>query len=52
MTNRNSNTALLIIEETPDANVSDTSNELKQVLVHNFFYISGKAKMYINFTPI
>ena len=34
----------LYIEETPDTNISDTSNELKQVLVHNFFYISGKAK--------
>ena len=31
-------------EETPDTNISDTSNELKQILVHNCFYISGKAK--------
>ena len=30
----------------------DTSNELKQVLAHNCLYISGKAKTYINFTPI
>ena len=33
----------LYIEETPDTNISDTSNELKQVLVHNCSYISGKA---------
>ena len=42
----------LYIEETPDTNISDTSNELKQALAHNCFYISGKAKTYINFTPI
>ena len=42
----------LSIEETPDTNISDTSNELKQVLAHNGFNISGKAKTYINFTPI
>ena len=42
----------LHIEETPDTNISDTSNEIKQILVHNCFYISGKAKTYINFTPI
>ena len=49
-----SNTALLhyTLEETPDTNISDTSNELKQVLAHSCFYISGKAKTYINFTPI
>ena len=41
----------LYIEETPDMNISDTSNELKQVLAHNF-YISGRVKMYVNFTPI
>ena len=29
----------LYIEETPDTNISDTSNELKQVLAHNCFYI-------------
>ena len=34
----------LYIEETPDTNTSDTSNELKQILVHNCFYILGKAK--------
>ena len=42
----------LYIEETPDIHISDTSNELKQILVHNCFYILGKAKTYINFTPI
>ena len=49
-------TLLLYIEETPDIHISDTSNELKQILVHNCFYILGKAKTgaktYINFTPI
>ena len=38
----------LYIEETPDTNISDTSNELKQILVHNWFYILGKAKTYIS----
>ena len=42
----------LYIEESPDRNISDASNELKQILVHNCFYILGKAKMHINFTPI
>ena len=42
----------LYIEETPHTNISDTSNELKQILAHNCFYISGKAKTYINSTPI
>ena len=42
----------LYIEETPNRNISDTSNELKQIIAHNCFYISGKAKTYINFTPI
>ena len=42
----------LYIEETPDTNISDTSNELKQVLAHNCFYILSKAETYINFTPI
>ena len=42
----------LYLEEPPDTTVSDTSNELKQVSVHNYFYISGKAKTYINSTPI
>ena len=42
----------LYFEETPDTNISDTSNELKQVSARNCFYISGKAKTYINFTPI
>ena len=42
----------LQIEETPDTDISDTSNELKQILVHDCFYILGKAKTYINFTPI
>ena len=42
----------LYIEETPNTNITDTSNELKQVLAHNCFYISGKTKTYINFTPI
>ena len=40
------------IEKTPNTNISDSSNELKQMLVHNCFYILGKAKTYINFTPI
>ena len=38
----------LYTEETPDTNISDTSNELKQVLAHNCLYISGKAKTYIS----
>ena len=42
----------LYIEETPDTTISDTSNELKQIVAHNCFYISGKAKTYVNFTPI
>ena len=42
----------LHIKETPDKNISDISNELKQILVHNYFYILGRAKTYINFTPI
>ena len=42
----------LYLEETPDTNISDTSNELKLVSAHNCFYLSGNAKMYINFTPI
>ena len=40
------------IEENPDTNISDTSNELKQIVAHNCFYISEKAKTNINFTPI
>ena len=28
----------LYIEETPDTNISDTSNELKQIVAHNCFY--------------
>ena len=32
------------IEETPDANISDISNELRQFLVHNCFYILDKTK--------
>ena len=42
----------LYIEEIPDTNIPDSSNALKRVLAHNCFYISGKAKTYINFTPI
>ena len=43
----------LLIEGTPDTDEhSDTSNELKQILVRNYFYVLGKAKTYINFTPI
>ena len=42
----------LHIEEIPDVNISDTSNEQKQTLGHNCFYILGKAKTLINFTPI
>ena len=37
----------LYIEQTPDTNISDTFNELKQFLAHSCFYISGKAKTYI-----
>ena len=44
-------TITLYIEEISDKNISDTSNELTQILVHNCFYILGKAKMYINFIP-
>ena len=39
-------------EETLDKNISDTSNELRQFLVHNFFYMLDKTKTYIDFTPI
>ena len=42
----------LHIEEIPDVNISYTSNEQKQTLGHNCFYILGKAKTLINFTPI
>ena len=31
-------------EEPPDTNISDTSNGLKQFLVHNCFYILHKTK--------
>ena len=41
----------LYIEETSDTNVSDTCNELKQVLAHNCFYISGKAKRTLKSVP-
>ena len=34
----------LYIEETLNANISDTSNQLKQILVHNCFYILGETK--------
>ena len=34
----------LYIEETLNANISDTSNQLKQISVHNCFYILGEAK--------
>ena len=33
----------LYIEETPDTNISDIFNELKQIVAHDCFYISGKA---------
>ena len=36
----------LYIEETPDTNISDTSNELKQVSAHNCFYIQGVPKKF------
>ena len=42
----------LYIGKTPDTNTYDTSNELKQVSADKCFYISGKSKTYINFTPI
>ena len=42
----------LYIKGTPETNISDTSSELKQILVHNCFCILGKSKTYINFTPI
>ena len=42
----------LYIEEAPDTNISDTSNELKQVSVHNCFYISGKGKHTLIANPI
>ena len=44
-------TVTLYIKETPDTNISDTCNELKQILVHNCYYISEKVKTYINFAP-
>ena len=34
----------LYIEETFNANISDTSNQLKQILVHNCFHILGETK--------
>ena len=34
----------LYIEEVPDVNISDTSNELKQVLVHNCVLYIGQSK--------
>ena len=34
----------LYIEETPDTNISDTSNELKQIVAHNCFYIYQKKQ--------
>ena len=42
----------LYIKEIPDVNISDTSNELKQVLVHNCVYRLDKIRTYINVTPI
>ena len=44
----------LQIEETPDTNIFYTSHEHMntQIVAHNCFYISGKAKTYISFTPI
>ena len=42
----------LYIEEIQDVNISDTSNELKQVSVHNCVYILEKTRTYINVTPI
>ena len=41
----------LYIEESPGTDISDTPNELNKILVHNCFYILGKAKTYIKFTP-
>ena len=38
----------LYIEETRDTNISDTSNVRKQIVAHNCFYISGKARTYIS----
>ena len=40
----------LYIEETPDTNISETSSELKQILIPNCFHILDKAKAFINFT--
>ena len=34
----------LYIKETLNANISDTSNQLKQILVHNCFYILRETK--------
>ena len=34
----------IYIVETPDANISDISNELKQILVHNCFYTVYQEK--------
>ena len=34
----------LYIEETVNASISDTSNQLKQISVHNCFYILGETK--------
>ena len=39
----------LYIEETLNANISDTSNQLKQILVYNCFYILGEAIIMHNY---
>ena len=39
----------LYIEETLNANISDTSNQLKQILVHNCFYILSEAIIMYNY---
>ena len=42
----------MYILETPDTNTSDTSNELRQLLAPNCFYILDKTKTYIDFALI
>ena len=54
MTKRNSKSALYKFtrKKLPIRTFLIASNELQQILVHNCFYISGKAKTYTDITPI
>ena len=50
--NRSSVFITLYIEETLNANISDRSNQLKHILVHNCFYILGETKTCIMYQSI